>query len=371
MSSAMSNAAATKTRLVPHARATWLDPQSGETVAPRALFERLLDRQAVLLGETHDVAEIHRWQMHVIAALHALKPQMAVGFEMFPKRVQPALDDWVAGRLSVDQFLLRADWNKVWRFDPEIYLPIFHFCRQHAIPMLGLNCERPLVRNVGRLGWDGIAEAEREGITRPAKATMAYRRFLFDITGGGRPDRKSKSAEDPEFDSFVNAQQTWDRAFACRIADWLQTHPGHLAVGIIGRGHLDYGGGTPHQLRDLGVADPAVLCPSFEAEIDLDQVAGIGAAIYRLDTVEERAGRVFDAGLSLAGEEAVIAEIAPDSAAAKAGLQAGDRIVAVGGAALGDAASLFGRLRRLPPGASMALTVERGGARREMVVVNA
>lgn len=367
----MSNAAALKPRLVAHQRATWLDPHSGETLAPRALYQRLAGRQAVLLGETHDVAEIHRWQMHVIAALHTLRPQIAVGFEMFPKRVQGALDDWVAGKLSVDQFLLRSEWNKVWRFDPEAYLPIFHFCRQHAIPMLGLNCERGLVRSVGRLGWDGVPEAEREGITRPATATMAYRRFLFDITGGGRPDRKSKSAEDAEFDSFVNAQQTWDRAFACRIADWLEAHPGHLVVGIIGRGHLDYGGGTPHQLRDLGIADPAVLCPAFEAEIDLDKAAGIGEAVYRLDTVEERVGRVFDAGISVAGNDTVIAEIAADSAAAKAGLAVGDRIVAIGGVEVADAARLFGLLRRLPVGAAVELSVERNGARLNLTVSNA
>ncbi len=367
----MSNAAAAKPRLAPHARATWLDPQTGAAIAPRALYELLLERQAVLLGETHDVAEIHRWQMHVIAALHALKPQMAVGFEMFPRRVQPALDDWVAGRLSVDRFLLRSEWNKVWRFDPDIYLPIFHFCRQHNIPMLGLNCERSLVRNVGRLGWDGVPEAEREGITRPARATMAYRRFLFDITGGGRPDRKSKSAEDPEFDSFVNAQQTWDRAFACRIADWLRAHPGHLVVGIIGRGHLDFGGGTPHQLRDLGVADPAVLCPAFAAEVDLDQVAGIGEAIYRLDMVEEKAGRVFDAGISMADEEPIVAEVSADSAAAKAGIAMGDRIRAIGGVEVRDAAQMFGLLRRLPTGASIDIAVERDGARLLLTVRNA
>ena len=49
------------------------------------------EKRVVLLGETHDIAEIHRWQLHVTAFLHMLRPQMAVGFEMFPLRVQPVL----------------------------------------------------------------------------------------------------------------------------------------------------------------------------------------------------------------------------------------------------------------------------------------
>ena len=60
---------------------------------------------------------------------------------------------------------------------------------------------------------------------------------------------------------FVRAQQTWDRAFACRIAARLNEPDKPLVVGIIGRGHLEYRGGTPAQLEDLGVAGAAVLLP--------------------------------------------------------------------------------------------------------------
>ncbi len=366
------NEIAQPTALVHHERGTWLDPQTGETLAVRTLLDRLLHRQAVLLGETHDNAEIHRWQLNVIAMLHAHRQDIAVGFEMFPRRVQPALDAWVAGELDVDRFLLRSEWHRAWRFDPELYLPIFHFCRQNRIPMLALNCERDLVRQVGRLGWDGVPEAQRENLSRPAAATAAYRRYLFDITGGGRPDRKAKSADDPAFDSFVNAQQIWDRAFACNIVAWLQANPRSLVVGIIGRGHLDFGGGTPHQLRELGIAEPAVLCPSQAPEIDLGQVAGIGEAIFRLDDIEPRGGRVFDAGLTFVGESATIAAVAPESAAARAALVPGDRISSIGGQDTDDdAACVLGLLRRLPPGASVEILFQRDGIQHRTVLANA
>ena len=46
------------------------------------------------------IYEIHRWQLAVATMLHALHPNIAIGFEMFPRAVQDVLDDWVAGKLS-------------------------------------------------------------------------------------------------------------------------------------------------------------------------------------------------------------------------------------------------------------------------------
>jgi hypothetical protein len=51
----------------------------------------LAKRGVVLLGETHDQAAHHRWQLHTIAALFSHRPDMAIGFEMFPRRVQPVV----------------------------------------------------------------------------------------------------------------------------------------------------------------------------------------------------------------------------------------------------------------------------------------
>ncbi|CAH1651035.1 ChaN family lipoprotein [Chelatococcus asaccharovorans] len=275
--------------VVPHPRGTWLDPASGQLTDQRQLLQKAAFRRAVLLGETHDVAEIHRWQLHVLAFLHMLNAGLAVGFEMFPRRLQPVLDAWVDGEMDTETFQVRSEWYDVWGFDPALYLPIFHFCRQQKVPMLALNCHRPLVTRVGKEGWEAIPEDERDGLTPSAPATAAYRQYLFNLVGGGRaggPSGMAQSADDPAFDRFVRAQQTWDRAFACNIARALAERPIALVVGIIGRGHLEYGHGTPYQLRDLGISDVSVLLPSEADTQDLGAVAGIADAIFRLDRPE-------------------------------------------------------------------------------------
>ncbi len=269
-----------------HPRASWLCPRSWTAVAQGELMRAMAAKRVVLLGETHDVAEIHRWQLHVTAFLHMLKPSMAVGFEMFPRRVQGVLDAWVEGEMDTATFLERCEWRQVWGFDPELYLPLFHFCRQQRVRMLALNCHRPLVTRVGQFGWEAIPDEERDSVTPSAPATEAYRAYLQRLMGGFAAAERPVSAVPPVSDRFLRAQQTWDRAFACGIADHLATAPDDLVVGIIGRGHLEYGHGTPYQLRDLGIADIAVLLPTDRDSHDHTEIAGIADAIFRLDVPE-------------------------------------------------------------------------------------
>ncbi|WP_159946312.1 ChaN family lipoprotein [Rhizobium sp. 18065] len=274
---------------IEHRPGTWLDGDTGLAANHQALLKDMAGKRVVLLGETHDRYDIHRWQLHVIAALHALREQVVVGFEMFPRRVQSALDRWVEGEVSTTDFLSASEWKTVWGFPAELYLPIFNYCRQFKLPMKALNCRRALVTEVGKLGWDAVPVSDRDGLTPALPASAAYRQYLFDITGGARPERPAKDAQDADFDRFVRAQQTWDRAFACNIAHALEERPDALVVGVIGRGHLEYGHGTPWQLGDLGIEDVAVLLPEEEPSFDITRRRGIANAVFRLDTNDRAA----------------------------------------------------------------------------------
>lgn len=268
---------------IPHPPGRWLVPATGKLAPHAEMLSAMAERQVVLLGETHNRFDIHRWQLHVAAGLLALGRQLMMGFEMFPRRVQPALDAYVAGETDTESFLEQSEWKAVWGFDAALYLPLFHFCRQFKVPMLALNCHRPLVTRVGKEGWEAIPEAERDGLTPAKPATLAARRHLLSLTGGNQPGGPVRSAEDPAFDRFVRAQGTWDRAFACNIARALEGQPDALVLGIIGRGHMEYGHGTPFQLADLGIEKVGLLLPS---DGDFAPVGDtpIADGVFRLDT---------------------------------------------------------------------------------------
>lgn len=241
--------------------APWRDPATGARLTHPEALARLATARVVLVGERHDLAADHRWQANVIAGLAAHRPSMVVGFEMFARGVQPTLDDWVAGRLDFDAFLEATNWRETWGFDAALYAPLFHLCRDLALPMRALNIDRPLVSAIGRDGWDAVPAEERARLSPARPAGPAYRAYLFDITGGVRPGRAAQSPEDPAFDRFVRAQQAWDRAFACGLAAALDETPDARAVGVIGRGHLEYGYGVADQLDDLGVSPVLTALP--------------------------------------------------------------------------------------------------------------
>ena len=234
----------------------WTVPATGARVEPDAVIETAAKAPVVLLGETHTNATDHRWQLDTLAAIYRRNPNLVLGFEAFPRRMQASLDAWIDGGLSETAFLDATDWEAVWGVEPEFYLPLFRFARGHRIPMVALNVERSLISAVAKQGWDAVPQDRREGVGIPAQPSDSYRDRLLAVFGHHRLDGNPKAAE-----RFVAAQLTWDRAMAEALAT-AHARPGApLAVGIVGRGHAEYGDGIPHQLEALGVDGTMVLLP--------------------------------------------------------------------------------------------------------------
>jgi uncharacterized iron-regulated protein len=233
-----------------------------------------------LLGETHDRAADHQWEAAVIARLYAAEPEMAIGFEMFPRSVQPVLDAWVAGRLSEAAFLEASGWQTYWGFDAGMYLPIFRFARDHHVPMLALNVSHRLVHLVAQNGWDAVPEGAREGIGTPAAPGAAYRAQLAEAMGehAGAGHASAGGMNAARLGHFIEAQSVWDRAMAQGIAAARARVPGRAVVAIMGAGHLEHGYGVPHQLAALGVRDVVVLLP--EAGVCAPLGAGFADAVF-------------------------------------------------------------------------------------------
>jgi uncharacterized iron-regulated protein len=210
-----------------------------------------------LLGEHHDSAANHAWELAQIRRIYRADPRIVLGFEMFPRSAQPALDAWVAGRLSEAAFLEQSGWKAYWGFDPGLYVPIFRFARDHHVRMVALNVSHRLVHLVSQHGWAGVAVADREGVGTPVPPNAAYRAALADaMAGHGGP------AMTPlRLGHFIDAQLVWDRAMAEGIAAERVRSPGVPVVAIMGEGHMEDGGGVPRQLAALGVGGVVVEVP--------------------------------------------------------------------------------------------------------------
>lgn len=354
---------------------TALEGDRASTASPSAVLEDMAKRDVVLLGEVHDDDDHHLWQLQALAALQALRPNMAIGFEMFPRRVQPVLDRWVAGELTIKDFLAQSDWDKVWSMSPDAYLPLFQFARINRIPMLALNVDNSLNKAVVEKGWDAVPEAQREGVGRAAPPQAAYLDYLFGIHSEHahmRGKDKPAGKNDAAFRRFVESQTTWDRAMAEVLARRSLSAAADrpLVVGVMGGGHVRYGYGVPHQLRDLGVKNIGMLL-AMPADTECKEIRpGLADAVFALPGQAQEKPRPPRLGIRLerADNGVRILDVTTGSLAERSGLKAGDRIEEVGGLPVAGITPVIAAVRQQPDGSWLPLRVRRGDEVLDMVV---
>lgn len=288
-----------------------------------ALIERLADKRVIFVGEQHDRYADHLNQAAIIEGLLAHGRSVAIGMEMFQQPYQPALDAYVAGEIDEAELLRRTQYFDRWRFDYRLYRPILRLARAHRLPVIALNLESELTRQVGDGGIASLSEADRARLPEIDRSDADHRARLEAIF------KHHPAEQQRDFEHFLEVQLLWDEGMAERAARYLTEHPERTLVVISGDGHIEYGQGIPKRLvrrvpvpmatllngqgrtPDQSAADfflypdPVELPPTGKLGVLLGQPAAEG-------------------GMTIDG-------FAEDSGAKTAGLQVGDRLVRVDG----------------------------------------
>ena len=359
----------------------WLLPGRQAAISTFQFLPSLDDKSVVLLGEFHDNTAHHLWQLQMISALHASNPDLAIALEMLPASSQVALDDWVAGKSSLDSFLKASKWYDYWKFDIELYLPIFEFARINKVAMYGVNVERDLAKRVSEQGWSNIPANERNGLTDPAPPKQAYLEVLaasFAMHGPGKKSHGHGSVEvdlvalenNPRFKRFVQGQQLWDRAMAHGIAKMRKASPDTKVVAILGSGHIMNGFGVPNQLQDLGVKDVSVLLPwdgDDGCEMITDDVADAVFGIKELPKNDKKDKPKLGVVIENTEKGVRVTEVVPGSLAIDAGIQPGDYIVEMAGVKQHNVMEVIEAVQKTTPGRWLPMVVMRGEEQLELV----
>jgi uncharacterized iron-regulated protein len=314
------------------------------------LVPQLLTQRVILVGENHDRYDHHLAQLAVIRALHQARPDgWAIGLEFFQQPFQEYLDAYIDGEIDEQTLLKRSEYFQRWGYDYRLYRPIFHYAREQGIPLIALNVSSELIAVVSRQGLDGLDPAERAQLPDPLPPVdEAYREQLQAIyeqhpqTAGG------------SFERFVDVQRLWDAGMAARAADYLSAHPERGMVLLAGSGHIAPLGSIPERLEQRIGVSAAVLLPDEIAE------TAERSSAYRLIVEPSELPPAGRMGVQLALEDGVSAgAIQPDSAAQRAGLQANDRIVAIGGRVVESLTDLRLALLDKVSGDRIVVTVNR------------
>lgn len=357
----------------------WLSPKNGSEIKQPELVKAMAKRPVVLLGEVHTNAEHHRWQLQILAGLYSHNPNMVLGFEAFPRAVQPVLDRWVRGELDKKEFIKLSRWNEFWRYDPDLYMPLFHFARMHRIPMRALNVERYLIRTVKDHGWASIEVGQREGVGDPLPPSKDYRESLtkvFEMHGEINKQKETPQSQtyQKRLESFIEVQTIWDRAMAEALAQVRMAGGEPLVVGIVGRGHVEYGFGISHQLSNLGINNAAVLLP-WDKGLPCDQLKNrnnlpIADAVFGVDEPADATDLphpMLGVKIETSAKGVRIIKVVKNSVAAAAGLEENDIIVQAASLKITRMIELVSTIRLMNPGTWLPLVILRDAKKLNIV----
>lgn len=334
---------------------------TGGLVTPAELAGRLAAAEVVFVGEEHTNAEAHAVQLAVVRALADSGRPVTVALEMLPWTQQPVLDEWVAGRLTEDEFLARSGWYASWGHHWNYYREILAFARDRRLPLVGANAPRDLVRRIRADGFGAVTGADAARFPPAiAPATDEYRQLFTASFGSGDALHTSPAA----LEGLLRAQLAWDASmgWSARQALRADPRPGAVVVVLLGTGHVAYGLGAERQAR----ADPGLRTAAV-----VPVTAGPGTGRVQASLADflwgippQAAPRYPVLGVSLLGgagsEPARVIQVAPDSPAGRAGLAAGDVLLAIGGARVADEVAVRTATAALRWGDVVAVRFRRG-----------
>jgi S1-C subfamily serine protease len=126
---------------------------------------------------------------------------------------------------------------------------------------------------------------------------------------------------------------------------------------------------VPHQLRDLGIPDPAVLLPWDVGQDCALLTAGFADLVFGVEDRRAEAPERPHLGVMLDQSEhgVTIRDVLKGSIAESAGARAGDVIKTVAGVPVKDAGTVIAAVRRQAPGTWLPITVQRGTQSLELV----
>ena len=360
-----------------------VDTDSGEVLTPAAAAARLSGARLVLFGESHTSMDVHRAQLQLLEEIHATSRPLLIGLEMFPYTAQEGLDRWVAGLLTEKGFLDLGGWYEHWGIHWGYYREIFRFARDRGVPLVAVNAPREVVSEVRRKGLEELSPEERSHVPPSIDLESEDHRTLFRTFFMEEDGTIHSGMTEEQLEAMRSAQVTWDAAMAYNAVRALEGREDDaVMVVLLGSGHVAYGLGAERQARQWLDGGIASVVPVAIQDEDGERVEAVQASyadfVWGLPPADEplypalgvstvAAGGDGDDGALGQGRRVIF--VPEDSVGARAGLEAGDVIVAVDGRSTLGKESYNRALAGYRWGDRALLTVLRDGEERELEVL--
>jgi len=283
------------------------------------IIDEIAKKRVVYIGEQHTEFSSHLNQLKIIKAMYRKNPKLSIGMEMFQQQFQQYLDDFIAGKISEKEMIIKTEYFKRWKYDYELYRPIILFAKAKRIPIVALNIDREITKKVVSGGFDSLSSEQLEVIPDSIDfQSPEYMQQLKGIFGM----HQSKSFKN--FDEFYHAQLIWDESMAENMAEFMKKNPEHSMAVLAGNGHIMHGHGIPKRAEKRGVSDYTIVLNHTNPEP--------GIADYLLYPSAVTTQKAKKLGIFFEDNENLeVKKLVDDSPAQKAKIEAKDTVIAIDG----------------------------------------
>jgi len=286
----------------------------------KEIVEKVKDNNVLFVGEYHDNFAHHLNQKNIIQMLHEKGKKVAIGLEMFQRRFQPVLNDYIAGNIDEKTFLTKSEYFMRWGYDYNFYRPIILYAKENKLPLIALNLEREITKQISKKGLASLSKEDKKKIPQSLDfSDEPYKERLFEVFDNPEHFAKMPPEHRPNPNFLYQSQILWDETMAESTADYLKAHPDTLMIVLVGNGHLEHFVGIPNRVsRRIAVKSTVIL---------QDSQVQAGIADFVLSPQSLQTKTTPKLGVHLAVDKLQVLSIIENSSAEKLGILKDDVIL--------------------------------------------
>jgi uncharacterized iron-regulated protein len=222
-----------------------IETATGSLLSFEGLLRNLSQVSIIYVGETHTNPEDHRLQLSILKELYTRDQSLVLAMEMFPREVQPLLDQYSQGLMAEGEFLQEENWEQNWGYPFDLYRGVLHWARARKLKIIGLNAPKEVVNQVAKDGLAALSAPDRNRLAAEFHPVHAEQRESLLHQYAMHPRVNIK-----DFETFFQAQRAWEETMAETLAkEAASLTPGHHILVLIGKGHVAHQWSVPRLTR--------------------------------------------------------------------------------------------------------------------------
>lgn len=214
-----------------------------------AMVADLARADVVFVGEQHDDPGTHRLEIAILEGLARRRSNVVVALEMFERDVQQQVDDYLAGKISEQDFLKNS---RPWPRYATDYKPLIELAKAKGWRVIAGNVPRRYAAQVNKGGLsaaDKLPAAERGFLAKEFSCPSDDYFKRFTEVMGGHPGDNTPKMDAAMVERMYQAQCVKDETMAESIANAAQANPQALVIHYNGAFHSDFRLGTASRTK--------------------------------------------------------------------------------------------------------------------------